>query len=61
MAQQIIIEVMDGKVTNVFGDGIEYIVCNNDTDDPIDWDNPIMADPRAAFLLDEVPAKLQEL
>jgi hypothetical protein len=56
--QQIIIETQGGEVTNVFGDNIEFIVVNNDTDDPIDWENPIQADPRNAFLLDEVPEQV---
>lgn len=53
--QQIIIETQGGTITNVYGNNIEYVIVDNDTDDPIDFEHPIKADPREAFLLDDIP------
>ena len=60
MAQKIFIEVMGGQVTNVYGDDIEYIIIDNDTDDPIDFDHPITADPMEAFLLADLRSSSTE-
>jgi len=53
--QPIIIEIQGGVVTNVYGDNIEYVLVDNDTDDPIDFKHPIKADPMEAFLLADIP------